>query len=527
MVGLSVIWGDRVAQEHYRATLREGVSHQMATIVARLERVLQARLFLVTELAALARLDPEQTVEDFEAFASRALELGSGVRALALARDGVIRDVYPPSGMESPVGWDLGGLADNPSGAQDEATRRRLLLAGPVPLPDGGTALVARLPVFRSAEGGASSDLWGYVIGVLDLESMAVEAGLGDEGQFRYALRGREGPDGRETTILGEASLFDEDPVIDTVSFREGSWILGMVPHNGWGAVRPNALWFRLFGFAATVLTALSMWVLVRYPMRLEREILERHRYERDLVEARKSADKANQAKSEFLASMSHELRTPLNAILGFSEIIRDEALGARAHQRYREYAADIHDSGLHLLSLISDILDLAKIEAGKRELKLEAIETRAELDKLVHLVRERAGRQGLSVDLDVSDNVPVLWADRRAFGQIMLNLLSNAVKFTPPGGRIRVSAAANGDGGVSVAVVDTGCGIPPDQLERVIRPFEQVVGRRDATREGTGLGLAIVDQMMALHGGRLQLTSRVGLGTQATAEFPPHTEAA
>ena len=178
-------------------------------------------------------------------------------------------------------------------------------------------------------------------------------------------------------------------------------------------------------------------------------------------------------------------------------------------------------------MSLISDILDLSKIEAGKRELHVERIDTRAELDKLVHLVRERAGRNGLTVDLDVPADTPMLWADRRAFGQILLNLLSNALKFTPPGGRIRVSAAANEDGGVTVAVADTGCGIPPDQLERVVRPFEQAFDHRDISGEGTGLGLAIVDQMMTLHGGRLRLTSRVGLGTEAAAQFPPNDRAA
>ncbi len=527
MVGLSVVWGDRIAQEHYQATLRESMAHRLATIVARLERVLQARLFLVTELAALTRMDPERSENDFETFAMRALELGTGVRALALAPDGVVQQIYP-AGMETLVGRDLGEQAIDPETA-DAMERRRLLLAGPMPLPDGGTALIARLPVFRAdAEAGGQVRLWGYVIGVLDLESMGEESGLATaDDQFRYALLAQNGPNEEETHIFGDTEVFDDDPVVSAVSFRQGSWVLGMVPTAGWDVVRPGAVWFRIFGGGAVLMTAVSMWVLVRYPLRLEREILERRRYERELVEARKAADKANQAKSEFLAAMSHELRTPLNAILGFSEMIRDEALGPLAYQRYREYAADINDSGLHLLSLISDILDLSKIEAGKRELHVERIDTRAELDKLVHLVRERAGRNGLTVDLEVPPDTPMLWADRRAFGQILLNLLSNALKFTPPGGRIRVSAAANEDGGVTVAVADTGCGIPPEQLERVVRPFEQAFDRRDIAGEGTGLGLAIVDQMMALHGGRLKLTSRVGLGTEAAAQFPPNHRAA
>jgi|GEM_PF-1581296 len=253
---------------------------------------------------------------------------------------------------------------------------------------------------------------------------------------------------------------------------------------------------------------------------------------------ARTQAEQASRAKSEFLATMSHELRTPLNAILGFSEIIRDQAYGAGAGGKYREYAGDIHGSGRHLLALINDILDISKIEAGKTEIAPEPLDLAEELAGCRRLVQERADRKGLEVAVTGADGV-VLWADRRALKQVMFNLLSNAIKFTPPGGRITMTAAAGADGGVAVMVSDTGCGMPEAEIDRLTRPFEQCsnayVKRTAADGEadgeadgGTGLGLAVVKALVELHGGTLSIASRPDQGTAATLAFPaPPAEAA
>ncbi|MEA1938265.1 MAG: PAS domain-containing sensor histidine kinase [Pseudomonadota bacterium] len=239
------------------------------------------------------------------------------------------------------------------------------------------------------------------------------------------------------------------------------------------------------------------------------------------LAVAKREAKASSRSKSQFLAMMSHELRTPLNAILGFSEIIRDKVLGIAALDTYSEYAGDIHVSARILLDLINDILDVSKIEAGKYRLHREPVDLVVLLAGCIRLLDIRARAKGIPIVLDIGDPPPDLVADERALKQILFNLLSNAVKFTPENGRIVVRVRRKDDNSVSLAVVDTGIGIPSDQIAKVLKPFEQVDSHTDFHAEGTGLGLALVKSLMELHGGRLILDSEVDKGTTATCLFP------
>ncbi|MEQ1864886.1 MAG: HAMP domain-containing sensor histidine kinase [Micropepsaceae bacterium] len=232
----------------------------------------------------------------------------------------------------------------------------------------------------------------------------------------------------------------------------------------------------------------------------------------------RLNAESANRAKSTFVANMSHELRTPLNAILGFSEIIASEALGHEAQDRYREYAWDINTSGAHLLSLINDLLDIAKIEAGKFELDIEWLDTQAVMRQTLKLMEERATQKGLSLLL-ICDPSTRVRADERAFKQIVLNLLSNAVKFTERG-QVTIKLQ-NEPGGVLVAVEDTGCGIPPEQIDRVFQSFEQIDNHYARASGGTGLGLTLVRALAELHKGHCRIASEVGKGTCVEVYLP------
>jgi two-component system cell cycle sensor histidine kinase PleC len=232
----------------------------------------------------------------------------------------------------------------------------------------------------------------------------------------------------------------------------------------------------------------------------------------------RLNAEYANRAKSTFIANMSHELRTPLNAILGFSEIIASEAFGPQAQDRYRDYASDINTSGAHLLSLINDLLDIAKIEAGKLELDIEWLDTQAVLTQTLKLVEDRAAQKGLSILLTCDPAVRVR-ADERAFKQIVLNLLSNAVKFTDRG-QVTVELQ-NEPGGVLIAVEDTGCGIPPEQIDRVFQSFEQVDNHYARANGGTGLGLTLVRALAESHNGHCRIVSELGKGTRVEVRLP------
>lgn len=237
--------------------------------------------------------------------------------------------------------------------------------------------------------------------------------------------------------------------------------------------------------------------------------------------EARKTAEMANIAKSRFLAQMSHELRTPLNAILGFSEVMKGEMFGPHAAPQYLEYSRDIHGSGEHLLSLINEILDLSRIEAGRYELNEEAVMLSHVVDDCLHLLKVRARNKNIAFTHFFEEDMPKIWADERAVRQIVLNLLSNAIKFTPAGGEITLKVGWTTGGGQYVAVRDTGPGIPEDEIPIVLSNFGQGTNAIKSAEQGTGLGLPIVQGLVSLHGGHFRLTSKLREGTEVIVTFP------
>jgi signal transduction histidine kinase len=238
----------------------------------------------------------------------------------------------------------------------------------------------------------------------------------------------------------------------------------------------------------------------------------------REIEEKSRQLEVASQHKSEFLANMSHELRTPLNAIIGFSEVLGERLFG-ELNEKQEEYLKDIHASGQHLLSLINDILDLSKIEAGRMELELTDFDLPTAIDNALTLVRERAGRRGIVLHQAADEGLGQIRGDERKIKQVLLNLLSNAIKFTPDGGRIDVWARA-ADGAVEMSVSDTGVGIAPADQGAIFEEFRQV-GTADKKVEGTGLGLALSRKFIELHGGRIWVESQVGTGSTFTFTIP------
>ncbi len=248
-------------------------------------------------------------------------------------------------------------------------------------------------------------------------------------------------------------------------------------------------------------------------------------RTSREALGAKETAEIASRAKSEFLANMSHELRTPLNAVIGFSEIIKDGLMGDSPNENYCAYASDIHNSGKHLLELINDILDMSKIEAGKLDLVEEELDILKSVESCIVLVRERAEKSKITLEISVPGDMPKFRADLRKIKQILINLLSNAVKFTEPGGCVTIESGIEQDGSLAIRVIDTGIGMKPDEIEKALEPFGQIDGGLDRTYEGTGLGLTLTKALVELHGGDLEITSRTGegaTGTTVIARFPP-----
>lgn len=244
---------------------------------------------------------------------------------------------------------------------------------------------------------------------------------------------------------------------------------------------------------------------------------------EQELLHSKIMAERANEEKSSFLTNMSHELRTPLNAIIGFSDMIKSEVMGPVGNDHYLDYAKDIKNSGQHLLALINDILDLSKAEAGQLKLYEESFDIEETVTSSLRIISPLAQKKGIEIDVDLADDLPLLFADERRFKQILLNLLSNAVKFTPSAGCITVQVNIDKSGELLISIKDTGIGIAKDKLPSILEEFSRVESLETKSIEGTGLGLPLTKLLIENHGGRMEIQSEPGIGTTVLFYFPAH----
>ena len=259
-----------------------------------------------------------------------------------------------------------------------------------------------------------------------------------------------------------------------------------------------------------------SMQVIVNY-------IVNKIKLNADLE--RVKAEIANKTKSTFLAMMSHELRTPLNSIIGFSEIIKDQSYGPSGIPEYIEYAGYINSAGHHLLTLVNDILDLSKIEAGKMDIERRLVKVGDLIAEASRIIRVKAGKKGVEFRVEQEADDIEVFADERALRQIIFNLLSNAIKFTPGGGLVTLYVGSGPSGRVIIEARDTGVGIHPNNIDRILKPFEQIDNAFSQSKGGTGLGLAVVQELVKLHDGHFHVTSTPGKGSAFTVIFPPSPE--
>ena len=403
----------------------------------------------------------------------------------------------------------------------------------------------------------SSRELAGVMLDVSDIRRAIARSRQG-ERRLEAALEGFSGPfalwDSRNRLIYWNhafARVFNLENTIRTgmshatVSLAQAASIVDRRPHDseeGANIVRvASGAWLKLVERETPSGGMITMGLDVSSSVRNEVELIAQQKKLRKLVlelerseghagelaaklnEEKIRAENSSNSKSAFLANMSHELRTPLNAINGFSEILSNEMYGPLGDERYREYARDILASGHHLLDMINDILDMAKIEAGKMTVDLRPIDLIDPVDAAVRMIRRKAEEKGIRLTLVTNEDVPPVAADHRAIRQMILNLVSNAIKFTDQGGEIRVSIDRK-DEEVRVAVKDNGIGIPEDALPRLAEPFEQVSDTRDRNYDGTGLGLALTKSFAEMHGGRLTIASEQGRGTQVSFYLPVPT---
>ncbi|MBI4969922.1 MAG: hypothetical protein HZC25_17540 [Rhodospirillales bacterium] len=275
-------------------------------------------------------------------------------------------------------------------------------------------------------------------------------------------------------------------------------------------------------GLEVILIILVGFAVLKPLEKRVEADLDARRANEYAMQMAKREAEAANQAKSMFLANMSHELRTPLNAVIGFADVMRSEIFGPLGSERYREYVQNIFQSGQHLLDLVSDVLDMSKIEAGRLDLALEPAAPGDLIAQARLLLRAPAQAKDILIVVDGRDDLPWIEVDPLRMKQVLLNLIGNAIKFTPRGGRITIRAGLLPDGGMAIAVADTGIGIAATDIPKAFEIFGQIEGAHQESLRGAGLGLPLSRRLVELHGGRLELASDPGLGTTVTIILPP-----
>jgi signal transduction histidine kinase len=315
---------------------------------------------------------------------------------------------------------------------------------------------------------------------------------------------------------------------------RHGDWVVYVNPVEGapWRFLMLvdrhavvldvlRSLWIGFLGLALLGIALVAVEQRRRSGVALAENVAALQRMTLTLATARDEAQQANSAKSMLLANVSHELRTPLNAIIGFSDLMRHQIHGPLGHARYDEYAGDIQRSGQLLLSLINDLLDVTKLEAGRYALTESECDLAALTREAVGLVKMQAERRGVALHTNIDADLPPVFADARAMRQVVLNLLSNAVKFTPSGGSVVITCARNTDGDPAIVVKDTGRGIAHEDMKNLFQPFVRAADAKLADTPGTGLGLAIVKSLVELHQGAITLESHVGFGTTVTVILP------
>jgi two-component system cell cycle sensor histidine kinase PleC len=309
--------------------------------------------------------------------------------------------------------------------------------------------------------------------------------------------------------------------IVLALPFIVASWLLPLLPFWAIATMVTMVIGLEIF----FILVALRLQGAARnmliFKAQKEQLIIELRREKECAEQARVNAEEASRAKSHFLAAMSHELRTPLNAIMGFSDILRREMLGPHGIEAYKDYADDIHSSGHYLLTLINDILDLSRIEAGRRELCEEPLALATSLRNAVRMIEAPLNEKSITLAIEIDGNFPKLMGDRRALHQIWLNLLSNALKFTPVDGRIEIAVEQTPRNGVAVHILDNGPGIPAHEVETAMIAYSRGSFATRQAIEGAGLGLPITRGLMALHGGSIEIRARAGGGTDAVVVFP------
>lgn len=483
---------------------------------ASLQQVLGRDVQLIRGMVGYVRARPDVTSEEFNLIAQDILEgAPDHVRNLALAKDLVVSHMYPVDGNAQAIGLDYRKTESQWPAVKQVIDQNRIVVAGPLNLVQGGIGLIARFPIRLRADRNGERRLWGIASTVIDFIGLLEHAGYNRFAEsYHLALSGRNGDPDNQEIIWGDPDIRKLDPISLDVVIPTGSWRILAAPREGW----PNFTSYLYITLPVLVLlvAAYAVWSVSRF-----RRAEERSQATQEVLDALQRAEEASAAKSTFLAVMSHELRTPLNAIIGFSELLENSPRESRVWDRAGEYVGDIRQSGRFLLSIIDDILDLSRIESGRRAVSIEHVD-------IVPLVLESANRlrvefenRGVALSVQAQAEEMIALADKRGVMQIVVNLLNNALKYAGSAANVRIHARFLDQNRIEIAVQDDGPGIPEEKLDEIMKPFVQLSSSYARAAGGVGLGLTICQSLARTMDGTLTVSSRFGEGTIVRLVLP------
>ncbi|NET04578.1 MAG: response regulator [Symploca sp. SIO2B6] len=535
---LAIVWVlDRSERKRFLEENRVNVINQLSAVRARLEQVVNQRIYLTRGLEAyISTIDPYINQKKFESLARVIVAQQSGIRSLALYKDTIVSHIYPLAGKEGTINFNPMSIPAEREAIKRAIKNRSTVFAGPIELVPEGVVFISRTPIFLTPADGIpeSGDYWGLVGIIIDQDTLFAEAGLLNiSTQLQYTVRGKDGLGAAGEVFLGDADIFEREPVTLEVSLPNGSWQLAAVPAQGWPKTAPisGALW--MGGGLLAILAGGLMFILVSAPARLqaavERATIRLRRREEELKQANADLQRLDKLKDEFLANTSHELRTPLNGMIGIAESLIDGAAGAITALQQKNLLM-IANSGHRLNSLVSDLLDFSKLKHKSLELKLRQVGVREIAEIVLTLSQPLVGNKDLQLINAIPPNLPPAKADENRLQQIMHNLVGNAIKFTDSG-TVEITAELVNEywedspdpqsPHLVIAVSDTGIGIREEQFEHIFESFAQADGSMAREHGGTGLGLTVTKQLVELHGGKVWVNSQVGKGSRFIFTLP------